>query len=136
MGFTPFGNQTWLAGKSPINRGFNIGKSLTSCPFSIGMFDYQRLHPNTGISHAITGTSERFFPVAGVTDIPEANASTNPRMATAIYWPRHPLGRYVRCCLCQTLGDHVNHVLSFRQGQMRVPESLDHLKFNVQDYPK
>ena len=39
----PSNNQTWLAGKSPMNGGF-IGKSPTHCPFSIAMFYYQRVH--------------------------------------------------------------------------------------------
>ena len=37
------GNQTWLAGKSLINGGFWLGKSLITGPFSIAMFDYQRV---------------------------------------------------------------------------------------------
>ena len=39
----PSGNQTWLVGKSPMNGGVWLGKSLMNGPFSIAMFDYRRV---------------------------------------------------------------------------------------------
>ena len=40
----PLGNQTCLAGKPPLIGGFWLGKSLINGPFSIAMFDYQRVY--------------------------------------------------------------------------------------------
>ena len=39
----PSGNQTWQW-KSPINGGFSTGKSLINGPFSVAMFDCQRVN--------------------------------------------------------------------------------------------
>ena len=44
------GIQTWLAGKSPRNGALKKGESPGNRPFSIDMFDYQRVHLKYGIA--------------------------------------------------------------------------------------
>ena len=41
--FIPYGNQTWLAGKYPINGGFNRKITDTWSIFQPAMFDYRRV---------------------------------------------------------------------------------------------
>ena len=47
----PFGNHTWLAGKSPMNGGFDRKIIDFYGPFSIAMFDYRRVYQEKGLDN-------------------------------------------------------------------------------------
>ena len=47
----PSGNPTWLAGKSPMNGGFDRNITYFYGPFSIAMLDYLRVSRTTHVEY-------------------------------------------------------------------------------------